>query len=394
MPGGILNGFKSFVEKVVPKNLPIPGIANTDEEEENKDKWDKDLHLYNREGFFYVLIIDSNINDLEHEQTIAEEAGCNVATATTGGEGLDRISKDKYDLIMISIELPRMDGEQTLKNLQNSEVSKCRDSKKYAILSETDKKSDQYYLNLGFDGIIRKPCEKCVMEYIIMNHAPKKMLPEDERTLNYIKELAENTKRLKRCDVRLSVGLGNHENDINLYKEAAKTFCKKFEPAYNAAMDALFLNNKLNYMEAVREMREDARELGAIHLADMFDDHVNMAKDDTFDVAQNNWKRLLKEWRYVVTGMADWLGEPEIVPSSFEQDDIKSNGIWISVNEMRERVEDIITALEDDDQEYAASMMRLLLEYDFDDIIRRKLHRGSRLMDTDTEFAIEIFRTI
>ena len=92
--------------------------------------------------------------------------------------------------------------------------------------------------------------------------------------------------------------------------------------------------------------------------------------------------------------MADWLGEPEIVPSSFEQEGIKSNGIWISESEMRERVEDIITALMDDDQEYAASMMKLLLEYDFDDLIRRKLNRGSRLMDTDTEFAIEIFRTI
>ena len=79
---------------------------------------------------------------------------------------------------MIFIDLPRMDGEQTLKNLKASAVSKCRDSKIYAILAETDKKGDQYYLNLGFDGIIRKPTEKCVMEYIIINHAPKKMLPE------------------------------------------------------------------------------------------------------------------------------------------------------------------------------------------------------------------------
>ena len=174
MPGGILNGFKSFVERVVPKNLPIPGVGNSDEDEK-KDVWDKDLHLYNREGFYYVLIIDSNINDLEREQEILEETGCNVATASTGGEGLDRVSKDKYDLIMIFMDLPRMDGEQTLKNLKASAVSKCRDSKIYAILAETDKKGDQYYLNLGFDGIIRKPTEKCVMEYIIMHETSKYM---------------------------------------------------------------------------------------------------------------------------------------------------------------------------------------------------------------------------
>ena len=92
--------------------------------------------------------------------------------------------------------------------------------------------------------------------------------------------------------------------------------------------------------------------------------------------------------------MADWLGKQEYVQSAFEQSKIKSNGIWISESDMRDRVEDIIVALVDYDQEYAESMMKLLLEYDFDDIIRRKLVRGSRLMDTDTELAIEIFRSI
>ena len=147
-------------------------------------------------------------------------------------------------------------------------------------------------------------------------------------------------------------------------------------------------------MEVVRELREKSRELGAIHLADIFDDHVNLAKEDTLEVAQENWKTLLAEWRYVVVGMADWLGKQEYVQSAFEQSKIKSNGIWISESDMRDRVEDIIVALVDYDQEYAESMMKLLLEYDFDDIIRRKLVRGSRLMDTDTELAIEIFRSI
>ena len=150
----------------------------------------------------------------------------------------------------------------------------------------------------------------------------------------------------------------------------------------------------MKYMEVVRELREESRELGAIHLADIFDDHVNLAKEDTLEVAQENWKTLLAEWRYVVVGMADWLGKQEYVQSAFEQSKIKSNGIWISESDMRDRVEDIIVALVDYDQEYAESMMKLLLEYDFDDIIRRKLVRGSRLMDTDTELAIEIFRSI
>ena len=220
------------------------------------------------------------------------------------------------------------------------------------------------------------------------------MLPEDERTIEYINDLAENTKRLKRCDVRLSTGLLKHDGDMEAYKASAAKFCSSYDESKNKALDALLLDEKMKYMDEVRELREQARLLGAILLADIFDDHVNMAKDDTLEVANKNWKNLVSEWKYVVAGMADWLGKPEYIQSVFEQDKIKSNGIWMSENEIHERVSDIIYALIDDDFEYAESLMKLLLEYDFDDVIRRKLDRGSRLMDTDTELAIEIFNTI
>ena len=187
MPGGIRNGFIKFVHKVLPDGLPIPGRAKSDDEED-ENVFDKDLHLYNREGFFYVLIIDHNNLDLEHEKELAENTGCNVAVAHTGAEGLEKIIKDKYDLILIAADLPRMDGEQTLKNMKNSDQSKCRDSKVYVILSETNKNKDQYYRDMGFDGIIRKPVEKCVLENAIIKYCPKKMLPEDERTIEYIKD--------------------------------------------------------------------------------------------------------------------------------------------------------------------------------------------------------------
>ena len=393
MPGGIRNGFIKFVHKVLPDGLPIPGRAKSDDEED-ENVFDKDLHLYNREGFFYVLIIDHNNLDLEHEKELAENTGCNVAVAHTGAEGLEKIIKDKYDLILIAADLPRMDGEQTLKNMKNSDQSKCRDSKVYVILSETNKNKDQYYRDMGFDGIIRKPVEKCVLENAIIKYCPKKMLPEDERTIEYIKDIADTTRRLKRCDVRLSAGLVKYKGDIEEYRKAATAFVKCYDLNKDKAFDALALNDKDRYMDVVRELRETSRELGAIHLADIFDDHVNLAKEDTLEVAQENWKKLISEWKYVVAGMADWLGKPEYVQSFFEKEDIKSNGIWISEEDMRDRVEDIIVALVDYDEEYAESMMKLLFEYDFDDIIRAKLKRGSRLMDTDTELAIEIFRSI
>ena len=94
MPGGIRNGFRSFLNRVLPEGIPIPGRTENDEEDE-KNKFDKDLHLYNKEGFFYILIIDNNYNDLEHEKELAENTGSSVCTVRTGAEGLEKIIKDK-----------------------------------------------------------------------------------------------------------------------------------------------------------------------------------------------------------------------------------------------------------------------------------------------------------
>jgi hypothetical protein len=45
----------------------------------------------------------------------------------------------------------------------------------------------------------------------------------------------------------------------------------------------------------------------------MFDDHVNMAKNDDMEIAEASWRTLELEWEGVVAGLGKWLGKTDLI---------------------------------------------------------------------------------
>lgn len=79
---------------------------------------------------------------VEDEQALAkalelkfEESGYKVATALNGEEALDHLSKGFFDVVVLDILMPTMDGWDVLKNLQNK-------GKKILVLSNLSQNED------------------------------------------------------------------------------------------------------------------------------------------------------------------------------------------------------------------------------------------------------------
>jgi hypothetical protein len=66
-------------------------------------------------------------------------------------------------------------------------------------------------------------------------------------------------------------------------------------------------------MDKARELRNASEKIGALYLADMFDDHVNMAKNDDMEIAEASWRTLELEWEGVVAGLGKWLGKTDLI---------------------------------------------------------------------------------
>ena len=78
-----------------------------------------------------------------------------VHASIDGEEALRKIEKDVYDLILMDIELPGMDGIETTK------IIKAKDKNMYviALTSYAMKGDRERFLTAGFDDYISKPLD-------------------------------------------------------------------------------------------------------------------------------------------------------------------------------------------------------------------------------------------
>ena len=64
-----------------------------------------------------VLLIDDEQDSIEFVSTILKTEGISSIFALNGEEGLDKAKKEKPDLIILDIQMPKMDGFEVFENL-------------------------------------------------------------------------------------------------------------------------------------------------------------------------------------------------------------------------------------------------------------------------------------
>jgi len=99
-----------------------------------------------------ILIIEDDKSISELQKDYLEMSGFEVVCAFDGKTGLDYIRSDNFDLVVLDLMLPQMDGFEILKEIS--------DTKEIPVLI-VSAKSDEVYkikgLNLGADDYITKP---------------------------------------------------------------------------------------------------------------------------------------------------------------------------------------------------------------------------------------------
>ena len=72
---------------------------------------------------FNIMIVEDDVNQRKLMQTVLEQYGYNVITASDGIEGLDQLDKKHIDLIILDIMMPRMDGFEFTSTLRQSDCN-------------------------------------------------------------------------------------------------------------------------------------------------------------------------------------------------------------------------------------------------------------------------------
>lgn len=104
-----------------------------------------------------LLLIEDNEQNRYLATFLLEHAGCSVAHAGSGPAGLERAAREVFDLILLDIQLPGMDGYAVARALRA--MPAATDTPIVAITSYAMAGDREKALAAGCTGYIEKPID-------------------------------------------------------------------------------------------------------------------------------------------------------------------------------------------------------------------------------------------
>lgn len=206
---------EEYLKEVASELLPV-----------EKDKIDINI-LTADDSSVNRLLIDAMLSSISIESDFAEN----------GIEVLEMLENKKYDILLLDIQMPKMDGIETIKRIRNNE--KYNELYVFAVTANAMRGDEQKYLDIGCNDYISKPIQKDIFLKKIEHQIQlansysndQQYLPDSDKIDNIITSLEQeikifNSERVYKIATRLDEYSSNKKISIiiDLLKESADSF--------------------------------------------------------------------------------------------------------------------------------------------------------------------------
>ncbi len=107
---------------------------------------------------FRILLVEDNLINQKISKVTLEKKGCLLDVANNGKEGLEKYIKNPYDLVLMDIQMPVMDGLEATRKIREFEKKQGERHAFIVALTANAMESDRKKaMEAGMDGFIAKP---------------------------------------------------------------------------------------------------------------------------------------------------------------------------------------------------------------------------------------------
>jgi len=122
----------------------------------------------------HILLVEDNAVNRTLAVRLLEKRGFTVTTAENGRIALAAIEKEKFDAVLMDVQMPEMDGFEATAAIRQSESSSDRHLPVIAMTAHALKSDEEHCLAVGMDAYISKPIRTTelfsVIERVLANH--------------------------------------------------------------------------------------------------------------------------------------------------------------------------------------------------------------------------------
>ena len=122
-----------------------------------------------------VLVIEDDPHSREVLVDLLRRAGCSVAQAVDGREGLARCRSERFDIVFSDIRMPNMDGVEMIERLRADPAT--RELPVVAVSASSLEHERRFYIEAGFQDFIGKPYPFHEVYRALVDHAGVRLRP-------------------------------------------------------------------------------------------------------------------------------------------------------------------------------------------------------------------------
>jgi len=105
----------------------------------------------------HILLVEDNLVNQRVATRLLEKRGHRVAVAGNGREALQALEQQNYDLVLMDVQMPEMDGLEATAKIREMERHGARHQPVVALTARAMKEDLEHCLSAGMDGYLAKP---------------------------------------------------------------------------------------------------------------------------------------------------------------------------------------------------------------------------------------------
>ncbi|KAJ5055634.1 Pyoverdine/dityrosine biosynthesis protein-domain-containing protein [Bipolaris maydis] len=122
-----------------------------------------------------VLLVEDNLINQRVLGKQLKKAGCDVTVANHGLEALDSLDRQTFDIVLMDLEMPVLDGLEAMRQFRKKELNECRPVRLpiIAVTANVRKEQMDTAMAAGADCVMQKPFKAADLVFMMKSLIPQ-----------------------------------------------------------------------------------------------------------------------------------------------------------------------------------------------------------------------------
>jgi signal transduction histidine kinase/ligand-binding sensor domain-containing protein/DNA-binding response OmpR family regulator len=149
-------GVKYFIRKPVLRSRVRERLLDARHERQPQNpRPSASVHLAHRK--LKILVVEDNVVNQKISRTMLERIGHSVSVAENGRKAFERCQAEPFDLILMDVQMPEMDGIEATRRIRHMETGQNRRIPIVALTAHSMKGDAERFIAAGMDAFLGKP---------------------------------------------------------------------------------------------------------------------------------------------------------------------------------------------------------------------------------------------